>query len=125
LLGGEHDVVTDEGGVVLRYLSDAQSLAQAAGIRMVAEDHLQQLRAGQAEGHTSADFERHTAAMLMAIVGELVDIGALKEDRLEAALNRHLANVDQYHQADKDQAKKQAGPGGRILERLFPDDNPE
>lgn len=102
------------------YLDDAQNLARAAGLRMIQEVQLAQ---PQVAGHTSADFEKHTAAVLMAMVEELVEIGALKKDRFEAALNRHLANVDQYHEADKAKAMKDAGQAGTILERLFPNDD--
>lgn len=54
---------------------------------------------------------KHVAAMLLAIVEELKEVGITTEKRFEALLAKHLSEVDQVVAEGEDQAKANF-PGG-------------
>ncbi len=66
-------------------------------------------------------YKRHVSAMLMAIVKELDEIGAVSKSRFENTFTTMLAKVDQFHKEDVDKryGTPQSAAEG-VLQKLYP-----
>ncbi len=99
------------------YLGDAQTLAAASNLKIVPATP-----ADRQDNHTTHDFEKHVAAMLMTIADELAAVGITNPKRFEDSFAKHLQIVDQYHEADKEAINTSESASG-VMRKLYPNDN--
>jgi len=107
------------------YPHEALSLVEAAQASQVLAGTGMAAQSVEVQGGpTQEDFNKHTAAMLMAVVEELESMSVTSRERFEAALTRCLARVDQYHADDKTKLKADLSEG-TVLKQLFPKERPD
>lgn len=101
------------------YLSDAQQLLEAT--KQTKSD------TAAVPGNDYIESLKSLSAHILALYREMASVGATNEERYEKAYLQSLTLVDQYHAANRDEARllrnknPEAAP---VLFKLFPEDEP-